>query len=97
MSESIEYLDLDDVLELAALLLGASPPIRDLGLLGSAVARPQATAFGEDAYPDLITKGALRVEAGWTIHVVGRGLGESRDCLTVRAPRRPRWGTVVQG
>jgi death on curing protein len=43
---------------LAADLLGDPPPIRDLGLLGSAAARPQGTAFGEDAYPDLGTKAA---------------------------------------
>ena len=29
-----------------------------MGLLGSAVARPQMSAFGEDAYPDLFTKAA---------------------------------------
>lgn len=55
-SRAIEYLDLDDIVELATQLLGAPPPIRDIGLLGSAVARPQTTAFGEDAYPDIWTK-----------------------------------------
>jgi death-on-curing protein len=45
---------------LAEVLLGVNPPIRDLGLLGSAVARPRTTAFGSDAYPDIWTKaGAL--------------------------------------
>ena len=57
---SAEYLDLDDLLALAAALLGDPPPVRDVGLLGSAAARPQTSAFGEDAYPDLWTKaGAL--------------------------------------
>jgi death on curing protein len=32
--------------------------IRDLGLLESAAARPQATAFGSDAYRDLDAKAA---------------------------------------
>lgn len=60
MSPELEYLDTDDLIELAAGLLGDPPPIRDLGLLGSAAARPQATAFGEDAYPNLWAKaGAL--------------------------------------
>jgi death-on-curing protein len=60
MSDGIEYLDLDDLLMLAEVLLGVNPPIRDLGLLGSAVARPRTTAFGSDAYPDIWTKaGAL--------------------------------------
>jgi death-on-curing protein len=58
MSEPIEFLDLDDLLELARILLSDSPPIRDVGLLGSAAARPQTTAFGDDAYPDLVTKAA---------------------------------------
>ena len=56
MSEGVEYLDLDDLLLLAEVLLGENPPVRDLGLLGSAVARPRTTAFGSDAYPDIWTK-----------------------------------------
>ena len=58
MNPEFEYLDTDDLVDLATELLGDPPPIRDLGLLGSAAARPQATAFGEDAYPDLWTKAA---------------------------------------
>ncbi len=54
----IEYLDLEDLLDLAERLLGPAPPIRDVGLLGSAVARPQTTAFGADAYPDIWSKAA---------------------------------------
>ncbi|MGK2929200.1 MAG: type II toxin-antitoxin system death-on-curing family toxin, partial [Acidimicrobiales bacterium] len=38
--------------------LGDPPPIRDLGLLGAAAARPRASAFGDDAYPDVWTKAA---------------------------------------
>ena len=63
MSEPTEYLDLDDLVELARTLLGDPPPIRDIGLLGSAAARPQATAFGEDAYPDIITKAAALLQS----------------------------------
>jgi death-on-curing protein len=33
-------------------------PSREIGLLGSAVARPQTTAFGKDAFPDIWTKTA---------------------------------------
>ncbi|WP_040496493.1 type II toxin-antitoxin system death-on-curing family toxin [Ilumatobacter nonamiensis] len=58
MSDSVEFLDLDDVVGLAVTLLGDPAPIREIGLLGSAVARPQTTAFGEDAYPDIWTKAA---------------------------------------
>lgn len=58
MNDPVEFLDLDDVVDLAIALLGDPAPIRDIGLLGSAVARPQTTAFGEDAYPDIWTKAA---------------------------------------
>ncbi len=60
MNHNIEYLDAEDLVELARRLLGDPPPIRDLGLLGAAAARPRASAFGEDAYPDVWSKaGAL--------------------------------------
>jgi death on curing protein len=52
------YLTLPELLHIAARVLGTDPPIRDVGLLDSAVARPQATAFGADAYPDLDSKAA---------------------------------------
>lgn len=63
MSESVEFLDLDDVIGLAIALLGDPAPIRDVGLLGSAVARPQTTAGGADAYPDLWTKAAALLQS----------------------------------
>ena len=58
MNTRFEYLELDDVVGLAAALLGDPPPIRDLGLLGAALARPRVSAFGEDAYPDIWAKAA---------------------------------------
>jgi death-on-curing protein len=63
MIDPVEYLDLDDVIELARAMLGDPPPIRDVGLLGSAVARPQITAFGQDAYLDLTTKAAALLQS----------------------------------
>lgn len=58
VNESVEYLSAEDLVELARRLLGDPVPIRDMGLLGAAAARPQASAFGEDAYPDIWTKAA---------------------------------------
>ena len=58
MNQGFEYLDTEDLVELARRLLGDPPPIRDIGLLGAAVARPQASAFGEDAYPNIWSKAA---------------------------------------
>jgi death-on-curing protein len=63
VSVRVEYLDLDDVVVLATALLGDPPPIRDIGLLGSAVARPRTTVFGEDAYPDPLTKAAALLQS----------------------------------
>jgi death-on-curing protein len=44
------YLALSELMHVAERTLGTDVPVRDLGLLVSALARPQATAFGEDAY-----------------------------------------------
>lgn len=63
MTGPVQYLDLDDLIELATRLLGSPPPIRDVGLLGSAAARPQSAAFGEDAYPDIWTKAAALLQS----------------------------------
>jgi death on curing protein len=52
------YLTLPELLHVAERVLGGEPPIRDIGLLDAAVARPRATAFGTDAYPDLDAKAA---------------------------------------
>lgn len=58
MTSKVDYLDLDDLVVLATALLGDPPPIRDLGLLGAAAARPRTTAFGDDTYSDVWTKAA---------------------------------------
>lgn len=59
----VEFLDLDDLIDLARLLLGDSPPIRDVGLLASAVARPRTTVGGEDAYPTMWLKAAALLQS----------------------------------
>ena len=63
MTGSVEFLDTDDLIELARRLLGDPPPIRDVGLLTAAAARPQASAFGSDAYPDIWTKAAALLQS----------------------------------
>jgi death on curing protein len=52
------FLDLDSLLHIATRTLGTEPAVRDYGLLESALARPEASAFGQDAYPDLAHKAA---------------------------------------
>jgi len=54
----IEYLDLDDLVKIARHAIGEDVAIKDVGLLESALARPRASAFGRDAYPDLHLKAA---------------------------------------
>ena len=58
-----EYLDRDDVLVAGAAAVGIEVRVADYGLLDAAVARPQATAFGLDAYPDLFTKAAALLQS----------------------------------
>ena len=53
-----EYLDLDDLLEIARQAVGGEVMVSDYGLLESALARPRASVFGQDAYPDLHLKAA---------------------------------------
>ena len=53
-----EYLDLEDLLEIAREAVGGDVVVGDYGLLESALARPRASVFGQDAYPDLHLKGA---------------------------------------
>ncbi|BEP12571.1 type II toxin-antitoxin system death-on-curing family toxin [Acidothermaceae bacterium B102] len=55
--QPIDYLTLDDLLEVAAGVMD-EVAVRDMGLLASAAARPRMTAFGEDAYPDFAHKAA---------------------------------------
>jgi death on curing protein len=57
------YLTLEQVLELAEAELGDVLAVRDLGLLDSAVHRPSSAMFGQEAYPDLMTKAAALLQS----------------------------------
>ncbi|MBL1118838.1 type II toxin-antitoxin system death-on-curing family toxin [Streptomyces sp. 110] len=57
----MHYLTLPELLNLAE-RLGADE-VRDYGLLESALARPQASVFGQDAYPDVWQKAAALMES----------------------------------
>ena len=99
----IEYLTLEDVLNLIE-DLGVGP-IRDVGLLDSAVHRPQASVFGEDAYPGLDDKAAVLLESlvrnhalvdgneriGWLAMVVFYGL----NSMTLEAPDDDAYDLVI--
>ena len=62
----MNYLTVEQVLFIHMRLIaetGGSPGLRDLGLLASAVARPQATFGGEDLYPDIFNKAAALMDS----------------------------------
>ncbi|GAS94938.1 death-on-curing family protein [Mycolicibacterium canariasense] len=58
-----EYLDLEDLLEIARRAIGDDVAVRDYGLLQSALARPRASVLGEDAYPDVLLKAAALMQS----------------------------------
>jgi death on curing protein len=59
----IDYLSVEDLIEVARRVVGPQVRLRDAGLLASAAARPQTALFGEDAYPDLWHKAAALMES----------------------------------
>jgi death-on-curing protein len=64
----VRYLDLADVVALGPIVLDSPLEVRDWGLVESALARPAATVFGEDAYPTLFDKAAALLLALVTNH-----------------------------
>lgn len=98
-----EYLCLEDVLVLID-DLGVGP-IRDIGLLDSAVNRPRVSVFGRDAYLGIDTKAAVLLESlvrnhslvdgnkrlGWLATVVFYGLND----ITVDAPDDDAYDLVI--
>lgn len=60
-----DFLTIEDLLEIAQAIL-PSVEVRDIGLLESAAARPQASAFGEPAYR------TFEEQAGALMHSLAR-------------------------
>jgi death on curing protein len=67
----VEYLDLEDLVVMTR-LLGAGP-VRDIGLLDSAVARARSSAFGQDAYPTIELKAAALIHSICSNHALVDG------------------------
>jgi death-on-curing protein len=59
----IDYLTVDDLIEVARRVIDGEMRIRDAGLLASAAARPRTTVFGQDAYPGIREKAAALMES----------------------------------
>ena len=98
------YLQTEDLLLLAD-DLGVGP-VRDLGLLSSSAARPQANLYGVEAYPSLDSKAAALLDSivrnhplidgnkrlGWLATVVFYGLNE----VSIDAPDDPAYDLVIE-
>jgi death on curing protein len=67
----VEYLDLEDLLSLVRVLQAG--PVRDIGLLDSAAARPRSSAFGDDAYLTLPLKAAALLHSTARNHALVDG------------------------
>jgi death-on-curing protein len=67
------YLTLDDLFRVARRVLGGDIVVRDYGLLESAIVRPQANAFGHDAYQTLDEKAAALLHSLAHNHALAAG------------------------
>jgi death-on-curing protein len=68
MSEEIDYLTVQDLIELGTSIVEGFR-MRDIGLLESAAHRPKTTVYGEEAYP------TLELKIGALIHALARHHG----------------------
>lgn len=62
MSQPLDFLTLDDLLEIGAALI-PDLRVRDIGLLESASMRPQTSVYGQDAYPRFSEKVAALIHS----------------------------------
>lgn len=67
----VEYLVVEDLVVFTRDL--DAGPVRDVGLLESAAARPRTSIFGEDAYPSLPEKAAALVHSVCCNHALVDG------------------------
>ncbi len=67
----IEYLELEDIIMMVRIL--GIGPVRDVGLLDSAVNRPRSKAFGEDAYATISLKAAALLQSMTKNHALVDG------------------------
>jgi death-on-curing protein len=58
---TVEYLQLEDLLQLASDL--GDLVVRDFGLLEAAAQRPRTTLYGQEAYPTIPEKAAVLLES----------------------------------
>jgi death-on-curing protein len=68
-----EYLALEDLRVIARHAVGGEVLVRDYGLLEAALARPRASVFGQDVYPDLFEKAAALMHSLCANHALVDG------------------------
>jgi death-on-curing protein len=71
-AEEIDYLSVEDLLEIAVGVI-EHVVVRDAGLLAAAAARPQMTVFGDDAYPTFEDKAAALLHSLVSNHALVDG------------------------
>lgn len=71
-AEEIDYLSVEDLLEIAAGVIDHAV-VRDAGLLAAAAARPRVTVFGEDAYSTFEDKAAALLHSLVSNHALVDG------------------------
>ena len=99
-AEEIDYLSVEDLLEIAAGVID-HVVVRDAGLLAAAAARPRVTVFGEDAYRAFEDKAAALLHSLVRNHALVDGnkrlawsaarifcLLNGRDLTRITAPTR---------
>lgn len=85
--KKIKYLSLDEVLAIHDAMIesyGGSFGIRDLGLIQSALARPQASFAGEDLYPTILDKAAALFHSLMFNHAFADGNKRTTVTATAR-------------
>jgi death-on-curing protein len=71
-AEGIDYLSVEDLLEIATGVI-EHVVVRDAGLLAAAAARPQITVFGDDAYSTFEDKAAALLHSLVSNHALVDG------------------------
>lgn len=72
-----DYLGLEDTVSIAAIAVGALPVVRTVGLLDSACHRLAAQAWGDVAYPGLLTEAAALPQSPTNNHA----LVDADECI----------------
>lgn len=83
----MKYLSLDEVIAIHDSMIeeyGGSHGIRDLGLIQSAISRPQASFGGEDLYPTLFEKAAALFHSFMFNHAFVDGNKRTTISVTAR-------------